>query len=98
MTAAKELKAKAPESSYAARGLIQKSHSLDEWFRELEMASTAMRQANQPLHSFSMCARSISCLLRRMPSKDWKRGVNQAHICILIMISMFENIRYDLHV
>ena len=56
MTAAKELKAKAPESSYAARGLIQNEerHSLDEWFRELEMASAAMRQANQQLHSFSV--------------------------------------------
>ena len=77
MTAAKELKAKAPESSYAARGLIQNEerHELDEWFRELEMASAAMRQANQQLHSFSVCARSVSCLLRRMPSKDWKRNV-----------------------
>ena len=77
MTAAKELKAKAPESSYAARGLIQneENHSVDEWFRELQMANAAVRQANQQLHTFTVCARSISCLLHRMPEKDWKREV-----------------------
>ena len=77
VTAAKELKSSAPESSYSARGLLrdEESRAHDEFMRELRMASAALRQANQQWHTFSVCARSVSCLLRRLPSKDWRSGL-----------------------
>ena len=47
VTAAKELKSSAPESSYSARGLLrdEESRAHDEFMRELRMASAALRQA-----------------------------------------------------
>ena len=86
MTAAKELKAKAPESSYAARGLIQheERHSLDEWFRELQMANAALtrkrglcarRARDAPKRALASCCRPVAPARAQRPvGAPWREG------------------------
>ena len=72
MQRARLLQESAPASSYAARGLGEKRKQ-EEAFesRAHEAAAIAVRQSNEREHLFSICARSISKFMRRVPKKDW---------------------------
>ena len=70
---AARLKAMAPVSSYRQRQL-QRNPEEDQRRQIIQghdMAAAALRQGNQQLHIFSVCARSIAMLAHRTPVKDW---------------------------
>ena len=76
LTAARELQALVPVNSYVRRNL----HDEDRLSRKQDMlicsvAAGVQRASNQKIHVFSVLARSVSALMRRVPSADWKRGV-----------------------
>ena len=68
-----EAKASVPPSSYTQRGLIRNKEKKAEKILGLTRDDGAMslRQANQQIYPFSICARSVSMYMRRMSSKDW---------------------------
>ena len=62
-------------STYARQGRGDQEKLMDQALRQAhEHAATALRQHNMRYHSFSVCARSVSKLLRRVPYKDWKEA------------------------
>ena len=71
-----ELKAAAPPSTYTSRGKRGASRIAKHVQRQLTLASNvaaiALRQANQQLYPFSICAKSVSSLMHRMSTKDWR--------------------------
>ena len=71
---AMELKAAAPPSTYVARGLVRhkEEHAAKQVAQAGDMAAQAMRQANQQVFPFSVCARSVAMYMHRVPVKDWK--------------------------
>ena len=76
LTAARELQALVPVNSYVRRNLHDEdrlSHKQDMLI--CNVAAGVQRASNQKIHVFSVIARSVSALMRRVPSADWKRGV-----------------------
>lgn len=69
------VKALAPSSTYAKRGLQRAStaerrnHVAINQMRNV--AAAAIRQANQQSYPFSVCARSVAMLMRRSTTFDW---------------------------
>ena len=62
-------------STYARQRRGDQEKLMDQALRQAhEHAATALRQHNMRYHSFSVCARSVSKLLRRVPYKDWKEA------------------------
>ena len=77
MESARALRNKAPPSTYALQGRgkdRQAERHAEAELRAQEVAATALRQNNMRAHTFSVCARSISKLLRRVPVKDWNEA------------------------
>ena len=72
---ARDMKARAPVSTYKSRMLRRDMVKAAE--REdaqvLTFASMSLRQANQQRHTFSIAANSIVALSRRVPLKEWGR-------------------------
>ena len=67
------LKEMAPVSTYRARHLERNPEANAERGQQQshDMAARALRQGNQQMHVFSICARSIAVLAHCMPMKDW---------------------------
>lgn len=78
MGSARALQETAPPSSYRQQHRGKKRQVERDLLAERqahEAAATALRQSNQQAHTFSICARSISKLLRRVPEKDWDEAL-----------------------
>ena len=60
-------------STYRARQLERnpEANAKTQQQQSHDMAARALRQGNQQMHVFSICARSIAVLAHRMPMKDW---------------------------
>lgn len=72
MEQARALQSTAQPSSYLAQGRGQRQKLGKEQERRAhEAAAIASRQAHQRRHMFSICARSITKFMRRVPKKDW---------------------------
>jgi hypothetical protein len=69
-----ELKAAAPLSTYTVRGRIRHPEDKAQQVAEQAacMGAQALRQNNQQMHVFSVCARSVSMFMHRTPMKDWR--------------------------
>ena len=63
------------QSTYTRRGLSRRKEQralLQERFAS-GWAAAARRLANQKKHSFTICARSLIALARKLPQKEWRR-------------------------
>ena len=94
MTAALALKAQPKQSTYEKRYKKKPEKEEIENDRARSMGAAAMRQANQQLHAFSICAHSIAALAKRMPRKLWireqreRRLLDRSTACILLNMMM----------
>ena len=75
------LAAAAPLSTYKRRGLQSKDRALRDFKAgkvvSCEQAASAVRRANMRRHTFSICARSLWMLSKRLPVREWARQVRR---------------------
>jgi len=76
LTAARELQGLVAVNSYVQRNLHDENRlSRKQDMLACSVAAGVQRASNQRIHVFSVLARSVSALMRRVPSADWQRGV-----------------------
>ena len=77
MTAARILKEAAPPSTYVTQGKGRNKQRREqkEEAQAGDMASLAIRQANQWTFTFSCSAQSVRALTRRLPFREWRKQV-----------------------
>ena len=97
MTAAHALKAQPKQSTYEKRYKKKPEKEEIENDRARSMGAAAMRQANQQLHAFSICAHSIAALAKRMPRKLWSREQRERRLLdrstAFILLNMMMEVR-----